>query len=114
MTDQLLGFALLGVAVVGIGVVVSLAGRGKERGPLHPPPGVHVPPGSWLPISWATGGALLAAGLAFKPEDQAVAWWFFLPGLACIVLAAILSVRVAGREWRDTEHGSHDEGASHH
>ena len=43
-----------------------------------------------------------------------MAWWFFLPGLAFIVLAVILSVRVAGREWRDTEHGSHDEGASHH
>lgn len=114
MTDQILGFALLAIALVGVAVVIALAARGRERAPLHPPPGVHVPPGSWLPMIWAAAGALLGAGLAFKPEDQPVAWWFFLPGLALIVVAAVQSVRTAGREWRETEHGSHDEGASHH
>jgi hypothetical protein len=58
--------------------------------------------------------SLVGAGLAFKPEDQALNWLFAIPGLVLIVVAAVLSVRVAGREWRETEHGSHDEGAGHH
>jgi hypothetical protein len=114
MTDQLLGYVILVVAVVATAAIVAAAARGRAHGPLHPPPGVHVPPGSWLPILWAVAGALLGAGLAFKPEDQVLNWWFALPGLLLIVVGAVVSVRVAGREWRDTEHGSHDEGASHH
>jgi hypothetical protein len=114
MTDQLLGLILIGAGVVALAAIVAGAARGKPRGELHPPPGVHVPPGSWLPIIWAGAGALLGAGLAFKPEDQLLNWLFAIPALALIVVAAVLSVRVAGREWRETEHGSHDEGAAHH
>jgi hypothetical protein len=62
---------------------------------------------------WASTGGLVAAGLAFKPDDQLVNWWFFLPGLVLLVVSAVLSVRTAGREWRDTERGSHDEGDGH-
>ena len=65
-------------------------------------------------MAWAGGAGLLGAGLAFKPEDQPVAWWFFLPGLVVIVVTAVLSVRAAGREWQETEHGSRDEGPGHH
>ena len=114
MTDQIVGYLILGVAVVALVAVVAAAARRREGGTLHPPSGIHVPPGSWLPTLWAGGAALLGAGLAFKPEDQLLAWWFFLPGLAVIVLAAVVSVRTAGREWEETEHGSHDEGAGHH
>ncbi len=56
----------------------------------------------------------MGAGLAFKPEDQVLNWLFAIPGLVLIVVASVVSVRVASREWRDTEHGSHDEGAAHH
>ena len=35
-------------------------------------------------------------------------------GLVLVVVSSVLSVRPAGREWRETEHGSHDEGAAHH
>jgi hypothetical protein len=114
MPDQLIGYALLALAVVALAAIVAGAARGRSHGPLRPPPGVHVPPGSWLPILWAGAGSLLAAGLAFKPEDQLLNWLFAIPGFALIVVSAVLSVRVAGREWRDTEHGSHDEGATHH
>ncbi|HEY7738328.1 MAG TPA: hypothetical protein VIC63_04780 [Candidatus Limnocylindria bacterium] len=114
MTDQLLGFLLIGAGVVALAAIVAGAARGKPRGALHPPPGVHVPPGSWLPMMWAVAGGLLGAGLAFKPEDQLLNWMFALPALGLIVISAVLSVRAAGREWRETEHGSHDEGAAHH
>ncbi len=114
MPDQLLGYALIGLALLALGAVIAGAARGRARGPLHPPPGVHVPPGSWLPMAWAAAGALLGAGLAFKPEDQVLNWWFALPGLVLVVVSSVLSVRTAGREWRETEHGSHDEGAAHH
>ena len=114
MNDQLIGYALVALSIVALAAVVAGAARGRASGPLHPPPGVHVPPGSWLPILWAVAGSLVGAGLAFKPEDQALNWLFAIPGLALIVVAAVISVRVAGREWRDTEHGSHDEGATHH
>ncbi len=114
MNDQLLGYLLLALAVVGLAAIVAGAARGRARGALHPPAGVHVPPGSWLPLLWAFAGGLLGAGLAFKPEDQLLNWWFAVPALGLIVVAAVVSVRVAGREWRDTEHGSHDEGATHH
>jgi len=114
MPDQIFGYVLLGAAVLAIAAIVASAARGRQQPPLHPPPGVHVPPGSWLPVIWAVGGGLLGAGLAFKPDDQAAAWWFLIPGLGVFVVGAILSVRTAGREWRETEHGSHDEGSGHH
>jgi hypothetical protein len=114
MTDQLIGFLLIGLAAVAVAAIVAAAARGRARAALHPPPGVHVPPGSWLPILWAVAASLVGAGLAFKPEDQPLNWLFAIPGLVLIVVAAVLSVRVAGREWRETEHGSHDEGAGHH
>ena len=114
MTDQLLGFLLIAVVLVAVAAVVAAAALGRARPVLHPPAGIHVPPGSWLPLLWTAGAALFGAGLAFKPEDQPVAWWFFLPGLVLLVGAAVVSVRTAGREWEETEHGSHDEGADHH
>lgn len=114
MTEQFIGLVLLGIGVVAIAAAVAAAARAGDRPPLHPPRGVHVPPGSWLPMLWAGGAALLAAGLAFKPDDQGAAWWFLIPGLIVIVVAAVVSIRAAGREWHETEHGSHDEGAGHH
>jgi hypothetical protein len=114
MTEQLIGLVLLGIGVVAIAAAVAAAARSGDRPSLHPPRGIHVPPGSWLPMLWATGGALLAAGLAFKPDDQAFAWWFLIPGLVVIVAAAVMSIRAAGREWHETEQGSHDEDAGHH
>jgi uncharacterized membrane protein YfcA len=114
MSDQLIGYLLIGLGVVALVAIVAGAARGTARGPLHPPPGVHVPPGSWLPLGWAAVGALLGAGLAFRPEDQILNWIFALPGLLLLITLAVISVRTAGREWRQTDHGSHDEGAAHH
>lgn len=113
MPDQVLGYLLLGVFALVIAAVVAGAALRSPRPELHPPPGVHVPPGSWLPVLWAVGASLLGAALAFRPDDQLANWWLLIPGLGVIVASAVLSVRAAGREWRDTEHGSHDEGAGH-
>jgi hypothetical protein len=114
LDDQLIGYLLIALAAAGAVAVVAAAARGRARRAIHPPAGIHVPPGSWLPMLWATAGGLLGAGLAFKPEDQLLNWLFAIPGLVLIVVAATVSVRTAGREWRETEHGSHDEGAGHH
>jgi hypothetical protein len=114
MNDQILGYLIVALGVLAVAAVVAGAARGRSRGALHPPPGVHVPPGSWLPVLWAVAAGLLGAGFAFKPEDQALNWLFAIPGLVLVVVASVVSVRVAGREWRDAEHGSHDEGAAHH
>jgi len=114
MPDQLVGYLLVGMGVVAVAAIVAGAARGRARGPLRPPPGVHVPPGSWLPVLWAIAAGLLGAGFAFKPEDQFLNWWFAIPGLVLFVAAAVVSIRVASREWRETEHGSHDEGAARH
>lgn len=114
MPDQMVGYLLLGLAVVAIAAIVASAARGSAYARPHPPPGVHVPPGSWLPVAWAVGAGLLGAGLAFKPEDQLAAWWFLIPGLGVFVVSTVLSIRAAGREWQETEHGSHDEGSGHH
>jgi hypothetical protein len=114
MTDQLIGYLLIALAAVAVVAIVAVAARAPAGAAPHPPAGIHVPPGSWLPMLWALAGGLVGAGLAFKPEDQALNWVFAIPGFALIVVAAVLSVRAAAREWRDTEHGSHDEGAGHH
>ena len=34
-----------------------------------PPPGVHLPPGSLLPVIFSIGAALLGLGLVFKPDE---------------------------------------------
>jgi len=114
MTEQLIGLILLGIAAVAIAGAVAAAARGRGQVALHPPRGIHVPPGSWLPLAWAAGAALVGAGLAFKPDDQVAAWWFLIPGLAVILVAVVVSIRAAGREWHETEHGSHDEGVGPH
>ena len=113
MTDQVLGYGLLGLGAVIVVAVIAGAGLAPARQHLHPPPGVHVPPGSWLPVSWAVTAALLGAALAFKPEDQPANWWFLVPALGGVVASAVLSVRAAGREWHETDSGTHEPGSGH-
>jgi hypothetical protein len=114
LNDQLLGYVLVALAAMGAVAIVAVAARARAGASVHPPAGIHVPPGSWLPVLWAVAASLVGAGLAFKPEDQVLNWFFAIPGFILIVLAAVSSVRAAGREWRATEHGSDDEGAGHH
>ena len=61
----------------------------------------------------SVGMLLLGAGLAFRPEDQVANLWLAIPGVAVLVLGIIAWVTAANHEWRDTERGSHDDGAAH-
>ena len=61
----------------------------------------------------AVGGALLGAGLAFRADNQLANPFLAVPGLAVFLYAVVAWVRAAGREWDETEHGSHDDAAGH-
>jgi hypothetical protein len=115
MTDTAVGFILIGVAMlVVLGVVFVVSSRGgpaRER--PQPPRGVHLPPPSYLPVTLSAGMLLLGAGLAFRPQDQIANLWLAGPGLLVMVGSIVAWVGAANREWRDTEHGSHDDGAAH-
>jgi hypothetical protein len=115
MTDTAVGFALLGVGLlVVLGVVFVIAARtGPARSTPRPPRGVHMPGPSMLPFVVSFGGALLGAGLAFRNEDQLANPFLAIPGLIVFVAGVAYWVKAANREWTETEHGSHDDGAAH-
>jgi hypothetical protein len=115
MTDTAVGFAILGIAMlVVLGVVLAVSSRGGPATPRPTPPrGVHLPPPSYLPVLFSAAAALLGAGLAFRGSEQLANPWLAIPGAVLFVLSAFLWVRAANHEWRDTEHGSHDDGQAH-
>jgi hypothetical protein len=115
--DTAIGFILIGVVMlVVLGAVFVISTRGGRRtAPAHggPPPGVHMPLPSMLPVIVSFGMALIGAGLAFRGEDQIANPFIVFPGIAVVILAIIAWVRAANREWREVDHGSHEDGASH-
>ena len=115
MTDTAIGFALIGIAIVVVlGVVFAIASRGgPAREPSAPPRGVHMPSPSFLPVVFSAAAALIGAGLAFRGEGQIANPWIAIPGAILFVVTAVAWVRAANREWRDVEHGSHDDGPAH-
>ena len=116
LNDTTFGFLILGLGLLFVlGLVFAVTSRVSRpaRKAGAPPPGVHMPPGSWLPTLMAFGGALILAGLAFRPDDALANWIIFVPGLLVFVGGVVTWVRVANREWRDTEHGSHDDAPGH-
>ena len=114
MTDTAVGFVLLGAALlVVLGIVFVVASRtGPRPAATTPPPGVHMPGPSFLPVVVSIGGSLIGAGLAFRGDWQPANPFLAVPGLIIFVLAVIAWVRAANREWREVEHGDHD-GATH-
>jgi hypothetical protein len=116
VTDTAIGYLIIGIGlVVVLGVVFAIASRGggsAER--PHPPRGVHLPAPSFLPVVLAVGGSLLGAGLAFRDDGQLANPWLAIPGLVVFVAGAVGWVRAANHEWRDVEHGSHDDGTAAH
>lgn len=115
MTDTAIGFLILGIGLlVVLGVVFAIASRGGAPAEHpHPPRGVHLPPPSYLPVVMAVGGSLLGAGLAFRSPDQLANPFLAIPGLLVLVGGILAWIRAANHEWRETEHGSHDDGAAH-
>ena len=116
MNDATIGFLLLGVVLlVVLGIVFAIASRGggpAGAGP-RPPRGVHLPPPSFLPVIMSIGMGLLGAGLAFRGEGQIANPFIAIPGILVLVAGIVGWVMASNREWRETEHGSHDDGAAH-
>lgn len=121
MNETWVGFAILGVGIVLVlALVFAITVRTGTTGARHaPPPGVHLPSPSMLPVVLSVGAALLGAGLTFKPDEpyqlpvldvlsRAMNPILGLPGLAVLLYGIWSWVRAAGHEWRDTEDGSHD------
>ena len=115
MTETAVGFAILGVGMlVVLGVVLAVSSRGGPAVPRPTPPrGVHLPPPSYLPVAFSAAAALLGAGLAFRAPEQLANPWLAVPGALVFVLSAVAWVRAANHEWRDVEHGSHDDAPGH-
>ena len=115
MSDTAVGFLLVGSAMlVVLGMVFAISSRSGRAGARPKPPrGVHLPPPSFLPALLSLGAALIGAGLAFRGDDQLANPFLAIPGLIIMVLGCVWWVRAADHEWRETEHGSHDDGAGH-
>ena len=124
MSDTAVGFLILGIGMlVVLGIVFAISSRpGPATERAAPPPGVHLPPPSYLPVIMSLAAALIGAGLVFRSEGQMANLFILVPGLLVLVLASIWWVRAASREWRETEHGAHaghgpegthDDGAAH-
>ena len=124
MSETTVGFLILGIGILAVlSLVFAITLRtGGGAGPRPaPPPGVHLPPPSWLPVVFSLGAALLGAGLTFKPDEPFalpvidVISSFMqpligLPGLAIMLYGIWAWVHAAGREWQEVETGPpHDE-----
>lgn len=115
MTDHALGLLLIGVGILFVlGVVFAVSSRvGRPRTPSAPPAGVHMPSPSWLPVVLSLAFVLIGSALAFKPDDMLANPILGIIGLVVLVSGIVAWVRDAGREWRDVEHGSHDDARAH-
>ena len=115
MNDTAFGYLLLAIGIVFIlGVVYAVTSHISVSSTRRKPPrGVHLPNPSALPVILAIGGALLGAGLAFRPDNQIANVFLAVPGLLIFLIAVVAWVRAAGREWDETERGSHDDAPGH-
>lgn len=115
MNDTAFGYLLLAIGIVFVlGVVYAVTSHiSVSVARPRPPRGVHLPNPSALPVILAIGGALLGAGLAFRPDNQIANVFLAVPGLLIFLFAVVAWVRAAGREWDETERGSHDDAPGH-
>ncbi len=115
MPDTAIGYVLLGIGiVVALGVVFAISSRGGgARTHRTPPRGVHIPGPSILPVVISMSAALMGAGLVFRGEDQIANPFIAIPGVLVLVLGVLAWIRAANHEWREVEHGSHDDGSAH-
>ena len=122
MPESTIGFLILGTGIILVlAIVFAVTVRTSTPRPRpSPPPGVHLPPGSLLPVILSVGAFLIGAGLTFKPDDAYSVPVFdvlsrlfnpflALPGIAVLLYGIVSWVRAANHEWRDTEAGgTHD------
>ena len=116
MSDTAFGYLLLGAGIVFVLVIVFAvtSAIGGARTEAKPPRGVHMPSPSSLPVFMAFGTTLFGAGLAFRADDQPIAnFYLAVPGLLIMIVGIVRWVRAAGREWHETEQGSHDDSNGH-
>jgi hypothetical protein len=115
MPETAIGFALLGIAIIVVlGAVFAIASRGgPAKSAAKPPRGVHMPGPSFLPVVISAAAALLGAGLAFRGDGQLANPFLAIPGLLVLVSGVVAWVRAANHEWREVEHGSHDDRSAH-
>ncbi|HYM52524.1 MAG TPA: hypothetical protein VEW45_03450 [Candidatus Dormibacteraeota bacterium] len=114
--DTAFGLGLLGIGIVLVLAIVFAITMRTGRGAASraaPPPGVHMPSPSMLPVVLSVGAALLGAGLAFRANGQLANPFLAIPGLLVLLYAIWGWVRDAGREWRDVERGPHDDAQKH-
>lgn len=116
MNEAAIGYLILGIGMaVVLGVVFVIAARTGGAGARpRPPAGVHLPNPSPLPVVMSVGAALLGAAFVFHGEGQVANLWLLVPGLVIFIGGSVAWVRAANREWREVEHGSHDDGHAAH
>jgi hypothetical protein len=115
VNDTAFGYLLLAISITfSLGVVYAITSHiSVSTARPRPPRGVHLPNPSALPVILAVGGMLLGAGLAFRADDQLANPFLAVPGLLVFLYAVVAWVRAAGREWDETERGSHDDAPGH-
>jgi hypothetical protein len=124
--EQWIGFMIIGIAIVGVLIVVfAVTTRVGRTGPRpKPPPGVHLPPGSLLPVIFSIAAALLGAALVFMPDEPYALPvlstisgfmnpWLGLAGLVVLIYGIVAWVRAAGNEWEEVEESPHHDTAGH-
>lgn len=126
MSDSTVGFLIVGtVIVLVLAIVFAVTMRGYAPRPRPTPPdGVHLPPGSMLPVIMSVAAALIGAGLIFKPDDpiqlplldvlsRIFNPFVAIPGVLVLLYGIWSWVRAANHEWREAEHGSHHDAPEH-
>jgi hypothetical protein len=115
VNDTAFGYLLLAIGITFVlGVVYAITSHiGVLTARPRPPRGVHLPNPSALPVILAMGGALLGAGLVFRADNELANPFLAVPGLLVFLYAVVAWVRAAGREWDETERGSHDDAPDH-
>ena len=115
MPDTAIGFVLLGIGIlVVLGVVFAISSRpGVASAASKPPRGVHLPAPSFLPVVISLSAALMGLGLVFRGDDQIANPFLAIAGVLVLVLGVLAWIRAANNEWREVEHGSHDDGSAH-
>ena len=107
MSDTAIGFLIVGIGMLLVlGIVFAISSRPRAAAwRAEPPPGVHLPPPSFLPVVLSIAAALLGAGLAFRSDQELANPILGIAGLIVLVAGMVWWVIAANREWIEVEHG---------